>query len=109
MAQTERPAGPAEVATTGTEPRGRSESIDRFVAVVGEVIGVDPVARSEHFLDLGGDSLDAVIVTDVITAEFDTAPELDWFFESSSVEELADRWWRLMSAEVAAPGSREIA
>jgi acyl carrier protein len=98
MAHTEQPAASAEAATSGTAPRGRSESIDRFVAVIGEVIGVDPVTRSEHFLDLGGDSLDAVIVTDVITAEFDTAPELDWFFESSSVEELVDRWWHLMSA-----------
>jgi iturin family lipopeptide synthetase A len=101
-------SGSSETAVVSTvEQRDRSTSVDRFIAVIGEVIGLAEVTRTEHFLDLGGDSLDAVIVTDMISQEFGTAPELDWFFESATVQELADSWWRVMSADAvraAGPG-----
>ena len=91
-----------EAATSTSEPaparREKTRTVARFMTVVGEVIGVDPVPAGEHFLDLGGDSLDAVIVTDILIGEFGRGPELDWFFEIGSVEGIAEEWWGLLSA-----------
>jgi len=71
----------------------RSASVERFLTVVAEVFGVEELAAGDHFLDLGGDSLDAVIVMDRIDLEFGVRPELDMFFQSESVSDLAQRWW----------------
>jgi acyl carrier protein len=69
------------------------QSIDRFMAVVGEVIGVGEVSRDQHFLDIGGDSLSMAIIIDKIGQEFSVEPELDWFFDSPTVQVVADKWW----------------
>jgi len=78
-------------------PLDKAAAVERFYAVLGQVIGVDPVPPGDHFLDTGADSLDAVIVTDMLAEEFGTGPELDWYFESASVQELADQWWRQLA------------
>jgi acyl carrier protein len=93
--------------TTATPPRQLDEkqSVSRFLAVVAEVIGLDEVAPEKHFLDVGGDSLSAAIFIDWIAQEFGVEPELDWFFESASLQELADRWWsRVQEQEPALTG-----
>lgn len=69
------------------------KSVARFIAVVAEVIGVDELSPSDHFLDVGGDSLSTAIIIDWIAQEFGVEPELDWFFNSQSVQELAETWW----------------
>ncbi|HEY1177779.1 MAG TPA: amino acid adenylation domain-containing protein, partial [Phytomonospora sp.] len=45
----------------GTAPSGEREEL--LAAVVGRVLGADPVFADDTFLDLGGDSLNAVLVT----------------------------------------------
>lgn len=98
-------------ASTVNPPAASSASLDeqqsiaRFVAVVGEVIGVDNISPGDHFLDVGGDSLSAAILIDWIAQEFGVEPELDWFFDSQTVKELAGKWWakvRAQGAEVPA-------
>jgi acyl carrier protein len=64
----------------------------RLYAVIKEVLGVE-VEPKTHFLDLGGDSMDAVIIADMMVDEFGVGPELDSFFVSDTIEELADKWW----------------
>jgi acyl carrier protein len=78
---------------------GEHQSIARFIAVVGEVIGVDNISAGDHFLDVGGDSLSAAILIDWIAQEFGVEPELDWFFDSQTVEELAGKWWGKVEAQ----------
>jgi acyl carrier protein len=73
----------------------RSAAIARFLTLLAEVFGVDELTPTDHFLDLGGDSLDAVIVMDRVDLEFGVRPELDLFFESENVTVLAERWWEL--------------
>ncbi len=75
----------------------RSDSVARFLAVVADVFGVSELTPTDHFFDLGGDSLDAVIVMDRIESEFGVSPTLDQFFQSDSVSDLAERWWVLVS------------
>jgi acyl carrier protein len=70
-----------------------SQSVDRFVAVLAEVIGVEQVDAGEHFLDAGGDSLSTAIIIDWIDQEFGVEPEFDWFFDSETIRDLAARWW----------------
>jgi acyl carrier protein len=88
ISQTESPA-----------PLDEQQSINRFVAVVGEVIGVDQISTTDHFLDVGGDSLSAAILIDWIAQEFGVEPELDWFFDSQTIAELAGKWWGKVQTE----------
>jgi acyl carrier protein len=69
----------------------------RLYAVIKEVLGVE-VMPETHFLDLGGDSMDAVIIADMMVDEFGVGPELDSFFVSDTVADLADKWWTVFSA-----------
>ncbi|NUT33595.1 MAG: acyl carrier protein [Hamadaea sp.] len=71
----------------------KSASTQRFVDLVGEVLGVDAVSPGQHFLDAGGDSLSMAIIIDWVAQEFSVEPELDWFFESETIGEVAERWW----------------
>ena len=80
------------------EPLDEQQSIERFFAVIGEVVGVDRVPPNEHFLDIGGDSLSMAIIIDWIGQEFATEPEVDWFFESQDLQDLAQRWWAKVKA-----------
>jgi acyl carrier protein len=86
-------------ATVGAPPAPLASPLDeeqttaRFIAVVGEVIGMETVPLDEHFLDIGGDSLSMAIIVDWIGQEFGTEPEIDWFFESQNLRDLAGRWW----------------
>jgi acyl carrier protein len=70
-----------------------SQSVDRFVAVLAEVIGVEQIDVGEHFLDAGGDSLSTAIIIDWIGQEFGVEPEFDWFFDSETIQDLAAKWW----------------
>lgn len=82
----------------------RSAAIERFLTVLAEVFGVPDLTPTDHFLDIGGDSLDAVIVMDRIDLEFGVRPDLDMFFQSENVAVLADRWWEMVAeARGAAP------
>jgi acyl carrier protein len=85
----------SETTATATEPLtlDRQATIDKFFAVVGEVIGIDEVPTDGHFLDVGGDSLSMAIIIDWLGQEFGVEPEVDWFFESQNLQELADAWW----------------
>ncbi|MEV0289183.1 acyl carrier protein [Kribbella sp. NPDC050820] len=64
----------------------------RFLQIVGEVLGVDPVPPDRHFLEIGGDSLSMAIVIDWVAQEFAVEPELDWFFEIDTIGDVARRW-----------------
>jgi acyl carrier protein len=75
----------------------RSTCMARFLTVLAEAFGEDSLTLTDHFLDLGGDSLDAVIVMDRIDLEFGVRPELDMFFQSESVGVLAERWWEMVA------------
>jgi acyl carrier protein len=91
---------------TDSDPRqmDRLASIERFITVLAEVFGESAITLSDHFLDIGGDSLDAVIVMDRIDLEFGVRPELDMFFQSASVADLAQRWWQMVvEARATAP------
>jgi acyl carrier protein len=86
-------------ATAGTAPAVRDpktlneqETSARFYEVVAEVIGVENFPLDQHFLDIGGDSLSMAIIIDWIGQEFGTEPDVDWFFESQDLQELAGRW-----------------
>ena len=74
----------------------KEAGVDRLYAVINEVLGVQ-VDPTTHFLDLGGDSMDAVIIADMMVEEFGVGPELDSFFVSDTVAELADKWWTSFS------------
>jgi|HubBroStandDraft_1064217.scaffolds.fasta_scaffold13989_2 acyl carrier protein len=91
-------------ATPDLKSLGEEESKTRFLAVMGEVIGVDTVVPGDHFLDVGGDSLSAAILIDWISQEFGVEPELDWFFESQTVQDLADTWWNKVRTEAQGSG-----
>jgi len=82
---------------SGLQSLSEQQSKDRFLAVVSEVIGVEQLDASEHFLDAGGDSLSTAIIIDWIGKDFGVEPEFDWFFDSKSIEELAARWWDKVS------------
>lgn len=75
----------------------RDAGFNRLYMVINEVLGVE-VEPATHFLDLGGDSMDAVIIADMIVEEFGVGPELDSFFICDTVQELADQWWSVFSA-----------
>ena len=87
------------MAITDPDPgqEDRSASIARFLTVLGEVFGVPDLAPGDQFLEIGGDSLDAVIVMDRIDLEFGVRPELDMFYQSESLGALAERWWRMVA------------
>ena len=72
----------------------------RFYMVIKEVLGVE-VDPGTHFLDHGGDSMDAVIIADMMVEEFGVGPELDSFFVSDTVHDLAATWWTAFSAPAA--------
>ena len=76
----------------------KAASVERFFSVVKDVLAAQEIDRNKHFLDVGGDSLDAVIVSEAILGEFGIGPELDWFFECSTVNEVAEQWWTELSA-----------
>jgi acyl carrier protein len=69
----------------------------RLYAVIKEVLGVE-VQPDIHFLDLGGDSMDAVIIADMMVDEFGVGPDLDSFFVSDTVRQIAQKWWAVFSA-----------
>lgn len=71
----------------------KEASTQRFVAIVCEVLGVESVSTDQHFLDAGGDSLSIAIIIDWVAQEFSVEPELDWFFESESIDMVTQRWW----------------
>ena len=71
----------------------KDASTKRFVAIICEVLGVESVSTDQHFLDAGGDSLSIAIIIDWVAQEFSVAPELDWFFESESIDMVTQRWW----------------
>ncbi|WP_188316380.1 acyl carrier protein [Solihabitans fulvus] len=85
------------MSTTGPDLLDKSSGVDRLFAVIKEVLGV-VVQPDTHFLDLGGDSMDAVIIADMIVEEFGVGPELDSFFVSNTVRDLADSWWVALAA-----------
>lgn len=78
----------------------KESGFNRLYSVIQEVIGVEVEPRS-HFLDLGGDSMDAVIIADMVVEEFGVGPELDSFFVCDSVNDLAEKWWLVFSAPAA--------
>lgn len=71
----------------------KEASTQRFVAIICEVLGVESVPTDQHFLDAGGDSLSIAIIIDWVAQEFSVEPELDWFFESESIDMVTERWW----------------
>ena len=71
----------------------KEASTQRFVAIICEVLGVENVPTEQHFLDAGGDSLSIAIIIDWVAQEFSVEPELDWFFESESIDMVTQRWW----------------
>ena len=75
----------------------KDSGFGRLYAVIKEVLGVE-VEPGTHFLDLGGDSMDAVIIADMMVEEFGVGPELDSFFVSDTVQEIAAKWWDVFSA-----------
>jgi acyl carrier protein len=87
------------MAVTDSDPvqTERAEGVARFLTLLAEVFGLDELTPTDHFLDLGGDSLDAVIVMDRIDLEFGVRPELDLFFQSENVRVLAERWWDVVA------------
>lgn len=81
----------------------KQTALSKFYAVVAEVLGLEAAPIDEHFLDVGGDSLSVAIIVDWVAQEFGVEPELDWFFESENIKELAERWYaKLSGAEAAA-------
>ena len=84
----------------------KDDSVARFLTIVGEVIGVDDVPGDQHFLDIGGDSLSVAIIIEWVDQEFSVEPELDWFFEAPTVDEIAAQWWSKVEgsrADLASP------
>jgi acyl carrier protein len=73
-------------------------STRRFVDIIREVLGVETLPTDQHFLDAGGDSLSIAIIIDWVAQEFSVEPELDWFFESESIEVVTQRWWAKVEA-----------
>lgn len=71
----------------------KDASTKRFVGIICEVLGVESVPTDQHFLDAGGDSLSIAIIIDWVAQEFSVEPELDWFFESESIDMVTQRWW----------------
>jgi acyl carrier protein len=71
----------------------KDASTQRFVAIICEVLGVETLSTDQHFLDAGGDSLSIAIIIDWVAQEFSVEPELDWFFESESIDMVTQRWW----------------
>ena len=85
-----------------TKPRlivpDKEASTQRFVAIICEVLGVESISTDQHFLDAGGDSLSIAIIIDWVAQEFSVEPELDWFFESESIDMVTQRWWSKVEA-----------
>lgn len=75
----------------------RERGYSRLYMVIKEVLGVE-VDPGTHFLDHGGDSMDAVIIADMMVEEFGVGPELDSFFVCDTVQDLAATWWTAFSA-----------
>ena len=84
----------------GSGPMDKGSGFNRLYAVVKEVLGVE-VDPGTHFLDLGGDSMDAVIIADMVVEEFGVGPELDSFFVCDTIEDIAEKWWDALSAYAA--------
>jgi acyl carrier protein len=76
----------------------RDASTRRFVDIIREVLGVETLPTDQHFLDAGGDSLSIAIIIDWVAQEFSVEPELDWFFESESIDVVTQRWWAKVEA-----------
>jgi len=87
------------MAVTDSDPvqTERAAGVARFLTLLAEVFGLDELTPTDHFLDLGGDSLDAVIVMDRVDLEFGVRPDLDLFFQSENVRMVAERWWDLVA------------
>lgn len=85
--------------STADSSPDHGQNLERFMEVVGEVIGIDDVPRDQHFLDIGGDSLSMAIIIDKVGQEFSVEPELDWFFDSPTVQAVADKWWGKLQGE----------
>jgi acyl carrier protein len=83
-----------------SRPMDKDSGFNRLYAVIKEVLGIE-VDPGTHFLDLGGDSMDAVIIADMMVEEFAVGPELDSFFVCDTVEDIAERWWGAFSAYAA--------
>lgn len=90
-------AQPSPMATPTVTEADKEATIQRFVNLAGEVLGVDNMSPDQHFLDAGGDSLSMAIIIDWVAQEFNVEPELDWFFESNTIGEVAERWWARLS------------
>jgi acyl carrier protein len=97
-------ASSAAAAAPDLQSLNEQQSKDRFLAVVAEVIGVEQLDTSEHFLDAGGDSLSTAIIIDWIGKDFGVEPEFDWFFDSQTIRDLVGKWWgRVSELAQAAP------
>src|SRR4051794_29034965 len=99
MTQDASPAAPP--AAPDLKTLDEDQSIARFLDIVAEVIGVDTLDASEHFLDAGGDSLTTGIIIDWIGQESGVEPDFDWFFDSPSIREIANKWWAKRQEPVA--------
>jgi acyl carrier protein len=88
------------MAEQSSRPLDKDSGFNRLCAVIKEVLGVE-VDPQAHFLDLGGDSMDAVIIADMMVEEFGVGPELDTFFVCDTIEDLTEKWWDALSAYVA--------
>jgi amino acid adenylation domain-containing protein len=84
LMQTSRPA-----AETASPPLGEMEV--RVAEIWAEVLGVNSLARDDHFLDLGGNSLAAVRIIARITERLGVELPLAAVFEAPTVASLAAR------------------
>jgi len=81
----ERPRrGPAYV-----EPRSPLER--HLASIWEELLSISPVGVHDDFVELGGDSLSAMILLTRIESELDVEPSPDWILSESTVAGLAER------------------
>jgi hypothetical protein len=93
------------------QENSRKSYRESFAALVSDVLEVE-VEPSDHFVDIGGDSLSAAIVVNTIVELDGVVPQIIWFFEAETIEELADRCFdeiRAASQEAVGNGTRPAA
>jgi acyl-coenzyme A synthetase/AMP-(fatty) acid ligase/thioesterase domain-containing protein/acyl carrier protein len=73
----------------GGEPRSEAEKV--VAAILGEVLGIGPLGRSDDFWELGGDSLGAVEVIELLEQSFGVRLPLTALASCSTASQIAVR------------------
>ena len=77
-----------ELATEFSEPQNKTEK--KLAEIWQDLLGLERVGIHDSFLDLGGDSLAATQLGNIVSSEFGENIPLTVFFESSTIAKLAE-------------------